>query len=121
MFVLFSVTAFQDISMIMFFIMSLTFACENRFKLSAVLYACSIACKPMTLFLFPVYAYFIFMFAEIKPYKKNIMDIIIGMLYVFIPCFYVARLPQTLVSEYSNFLSLSNRRQCLFHLMFWKG
>lgn len=85
MFVLFSTTAFQDVSMMMFFIMALIVAYENKFKLSGLFYACSIACKPMTLFLLPVYVYYIFGFCELKPYKKNILDVVIGMFFVFIP------------------------------------
>ncbi len=87
MFVLFSTTAFQDISMIMFFVLALTTAYERKFKLTGLFYACSVACKPMTLFLFPIYAYFIFLFVELKPFRKNIKDILIGMHYVFVPLF----------------------------------
>ncbi|HDQ25814.1 MAG TPA: hypothetical protein ENN43_03595, partial [bacterium] len=85
MFVLFSTTAFQDISMIMFFMWALIAAKDGRFKLSAALYACSIACKPMTIFLFPIYAWFIFDFAGFVINKKNLKDFFVGISYVFIP------------------------------------
>ena len=69
-YILFSVSAFQDVSMTAFFIISLCCAAEGKHGRSAVFYGLSLACKPATLFMLPLYAVFNIFFAP--EYKANI-------------------------------------------------
>ncbi|GEM_PF-2438220 len=83
----FSVTAFQDVSMTTFFILSLYMILKEKYFLSAFFYAFSVGCKPMTLFLLPVYLLSIILFSGKGFYilKYQFKALIYGMSCVFIP------------------------------------
>jgi 4-amino-4-deoxy-L-arabinose transferase-like glycosyltransferase len=84
-FTLFSATAFLDISMAAFFILSLYMAAIGRFKASAVFYALSICSKPMTLFLLPLYALFLVLEDGYPQVLSRAKEILKGFLYVLAP------------------------------------
>lgn len=82
----FSATAFQDMPMTMFFVVSLCMAYDRRPAASSVFYWLSVMSKPMTLFLFPLYASFIFIYAGgIKGIKNDFWQYLKGALYVTVP------------------------------------
>lgn len=83
----FSVTAFQDVSMTAFFILSLYAVLIDKYFLSAFFYAFSIGCKPMTLFLFPIYLLFLVFFSgkNFFVFKYYWRDLVYGMSCVFVP------------------------------------
>ncbi len=81
----FSVTAFQDISMTAFLVMSLYYLKKDRFFLSPFLYFLSITCKPMTLFIFPVYLAFYLLQAGFKIDSAKLKQAGLAGLYVFGP------------------------------------
>ncbi len=86
-YIAFSVTAFQDISMTAFFVLSLYLILKEKYFLSAFFYAFSTGCKPMTLFLLPVYLLFIILVTE-KPFntlKHHYKSLIYGAICIFIP------------------------------------
>lgn len=82
---LFSVTAFQDISMLAFMLISFYYVKEEKYFLSAFFYSFSIACKPMTLFLLPIFVYISIMQAGRKITLKIFMEYIKGAAVVFVP------------------------------------
>lgn len=79
---LFSVTAFQDISMILFFAMAAYYLLEKKYFLAGFLLAFSIGCKPMTLFLVPCLVFCVW--GE-KNLKTMFVEIIKGAAWVFVP------------------------------------
>jgi len=84
----FSATAFQDMPMALFFIMSIVYAYDKRPFPSAVFYWLSVMSKPMTLFLGPVYLVFIIMYAGgLNGIKKDAFKYIKGSAVVIIPVF----------------------------------
>ncbi|MCE5299508.1 MAG: glycosyltransferase family 39 protein [Spirochaetia bacterium] len=84
-FTLFSTTAFQDISMTAFMVMSLYALKEGRHFRSALFYAFSIACKPMTIFILPLYAVMVVSETGLTGLKKEAMKYLRAFAWVFVP------------------------------------
>ncbi len=85
MFTIFSVTAFQDISMTAFMVISFYYLKQGRHFKSGIFYAVSIACKPMTLFLLPLYIAFIIMEEGPDGAIKQVKNYAKAFAFVFVP------------------------------------